>query len=244
MRQTMMRFMHNFSIVTVTLWCALTAADTRADILFESGTLGPTGVTYDDLLADTVGGTRIADVVFTGVRFELSQPVRTTHIGAHVLQRPGSNPNGDGSFFGAIIALDNENDFPNSGDLSTSDFLGSALLAFPDPSAEVFSDLSLRLEPGWYALVFGSALFGATANGAALRNNPDIGEPAYIAWQPHTSWFNLSDLSDAIEFVDHRFVVRGSVVPEPISIGSTLIGAMYLILNGRRLSRCNIERLR
>jgi hypothetical protein len=198
-------------------WLAITtlaAPHVLGATIFESGTLGPTGVTWDDLLAETVGGTNISHVVFTGVRFELSQSVVTTEIGGHFLQRPGSNPEGDGSFFGAVVGLGSANDFPDSGNLSTPDVLGSTLLTFPEPSGEVFGDLSLQLDPGWYALVFGSGLFGATAQGTAIRNNPDIGDPTYIGWQPHTNWFNLADLSDAIEFTNHRFVVRGSIVPQ------------------------------
>jgi hypothetical protein len=200
-----------------------------AAILYESGTLGPTGVTWDDLLAETVGGTNIRSVVFTGVRFELHQPVVTTQIGGHFLQRPGSDPDGNGSFFGAIVALEDESDFPNSGDLSTSDVLGSTVLTFPNPSAEVFGNLSLSLDPGYYALVFGSGLFGATAEGTAIRNNPDIGAPTYIGWQPGAGWFNLTGISTI--FADHRFVVLGNVVPEP----STAI--LVLLIFGPLLTR-------
>lgn len=149
-------------------------------ILFESGSLGQTGLTWADVLAGTVGGTNVRSVVFSGVRFELQQPVVTTRIGGHFLQRPGEDPEGDGTFFGAIVALDDESDFPDSGDLSTADVVGSTLLTFPDPSAEVYGNLSVRLDPGWHALVFGSGLFDATAGGAALRNNPDFGDPSYI----------------------------------------------------------------
>jgi len=204
-----------------------------ADTIFESGTLGPTGVTWDDLLAETVGGTNVRSVVFTGVRFELQQPVLTTQIGGHFLQRPGSDPNGDGSFFGTIVALENENDFPDSGDLSTTDVLGSTLLRFPNPSDEVFGDLSLRLDPGWYALVFGSGLFGATAGGAALGNNPDIGTPSYISFQPGSgvTWIEISPL-----FKDHRFVLSGRVVPEPSAL-ALMIAAFFSSFFARRRGR-------
>lgn len=209
-------------LVSVSASCAF------ADVLFESGTLGPTGVTWDDLLAETVGGTNISPVVFTGVRFELSQPAFTTQIGGHFLQRPGSDPNGDGSFFGAIVALDDENDFPDSGDLSTSDVLGSTLLTFPNPSAEVFGNLNLSLDPGWYALVFGSGLFGTTAGGAAIRNNPDIGNPVYIGWQPGAvlGWSNLINPI----FRNHRFVIQGFVVPEPLAIDLIAVALLSIIL--------------
>ncbi len=221
-----------FSIIGVYM-----APPVSAATLFESGTLGPTGVTWDDLLAETVGGTNVKDVVFTGVRFELTQSVVTTQIGGHFLQRPGSDPQGDGSFFGAIVALSDANDFPDSGDLSTPDVLGSTLLSFPDPSDEVFGNLALTLNPGWYSLVFGSGLFNATANGVALRNNPDIGGPAYIAFQPGSGWFNLTDLSDAILFVGHRFVVSGNLIPEPSSAVLVMISSLWLAIRRTRFTR-------
>ncbi len=129
---------------------------------------------FSDLTSGDVPATSVNRFVFTGVRFQLTQPVITSQIGGHFVEA------NSGSFFGAIVALDDESDFPDSGDFSSSDFLGSTLLTFPHPSAEVFGDLSLSLDPGWYALVFGSGLFEATGAGAAPRNNTDIGNPTYI----------------------------------------------------------------
>ena len=43
------------------------------------------------------------------------------------------------------------------------------LFSIPEPSAEIFGSLSLSLDPGWYALIFGSGLFGATGDGAMPR---------------------------------------------------------------------------
>jgi hypothetical protein len=193
--------------------------DASADILFESGTLGPTGIPQG-----SVAATNITPFVFTGVRFELTRPVITSQVGGHFVDRA------NGTFFGAIVQLDDENDFPDSGNLATSDVLGAAILMFPVPSAEVFGDLTLSLDPGWYALVFGSGLFGTNGDGAAPRNNPDIGEPAYIAFQTGTGWFNLSDLSDVVKFVDHRFAVIGSVVPEPAGLMMAVASSLSLLL--------------
>jgi hypothetical protein len=185
-----------------------------AETIFESGTLGPTGVTLADLSSQTVPGTNISTFAYNGVRFQLNQPVVTTEIGGHFLGRTS------GSFFGAIITLDDENDFPNSGDLSTPDVLGSTLLNFPITSAEVFGDVALSLDPGWYALVFGSGLFGGTANGGAVRNGMDIGSPSYIAYQPLSpfGWVSITS------FPNHRFVVHGTIVPEPNAICLIAIG--------------------
>jgi hypothetical protein len=110
--------------------------------------------------------------------------------------------------------------------------LGAALLTFPNPSAEVFGELSLPLDPGWYALVFGSGQFGTTGNGAAPMNNPDIGDPVYIGWQPGAGWLNLTDLSDI--FKDQRFVVLGTIVPEPHAV-VLLLPAFGISLPRRRV---------
>ena len=152
----------------------------NAATIFESGTLGPVGLSQGSVTASNINA-----AVFAGVRFQLTETVFTSEIGGHFVDR------NNGTFFGAIIALDDVNDFPDSGDLSTPDVLGSVELTFPNPSSEVFADLELTLEPGWYALAFGSGLFGTTGDGAAPLNNPDIGDPVFIAYQPGAGWGNL-----------------------------------------------------
>jgi hypothetical protein len=192
-----------------------TATSANAEIIFESGTLGPTGATFGDLQTATVPGTNVNSLVFPGVRFELSQAVDTSQIGGHFVERMS------GTFFGAIIKLDDENDFPNSSDLSTSDVRGTATLTFPDPSAEAFGNLNLSLEAGWYALVFGSGLFGASGSGGTVRNGMDIGDPSYIAFEPNLQWFNLDILQNPVN--NFRFVVMGRFIPEPSTIVLLLI---------------------
>ena len=208
----------------------LAPAASQAAILFESGTLGPTG-----LAQGTVAATNVTQNVFTGVRFQLSQPVVTTQVGGHFVDQA------NGSFFGAIVELDDQDDFPDSDDLSTPDVLGVTTLTFPVPSDEVFGNLTVSLEPGWYGLVFGSGLFGTSGDGAAPRNNPDIGNPQYIGFQPGSGWLDLSDLSDAILFVDHHFVVLGSTIPEPTAIGLVIFCVLLAVVRrdavGQRCSR-------
>lgn len=200
------------------------ASCTFADVLFESGTLGPTGIPYGGLGGGTApGSSGVTPDVFSGVRFELSALAQTTRVGGHFVADPRIATT---SFFGAIIRLDDGTDFPDSGDLSTADVVGATVLAFPHPSAEVFSDLEVTLDPGWYALVFGSGLFGASGIGAAVLNNPDVGNPSYIAFQPccASEWGNLSPV-----FRNSRLVVEGNVIPEPPAVAIWLI-AMPLAL--------------
>jgi len=171
----------------------------QSAIIFESGNLGPTGLSRDDLL-NSEPSINLTVSVYGGVRFQLSQPVLITQVGGHFVD------SSNGTLFGAIVALDDENDFPDSNDLSTPDVLGNAELIFPVPSDEVFGDLKLSLEPGWYALVFGSGLFGTSGDGGSPLNNPDIGNPSYVGFQPGAEWFNSTT------FPNRRYVV--SVRPE------------------------------
>jgi len=204
-----------------------TATNITAATIFESGTLGPTGVTWLDLQNQNVQGTNVNSAVFVGVRFELTQPVLTSEVGGHFA---GPAP---GEFFGAIVKLADATDFPDSTNLSTPDVLGTTTLAFPNPSAEVFGSLSLTLDPGWYALVFGSGLFSTTGFGGAVENGVDIGTPTYVSWQ-----FGNSGWSVPINpvFRNYRFVVQGQVVPEPSAMNllfSVLLSG-YLIRTRNR----------
>jgi len=131
MRRIRRRIGNLFRTALFTVSFALAATTARSDILFESGTLGPTGVTFADLENGTVPGTNVNKFVFAGVRFELTQPVITTQVGGHFVEEV------PGTFFGAIVALDDAGDFPNSADLSTADVLGATTPTYPNPSAEV-----------------------------------------------------------------------------------------------------------
>ena len=160
-------------LVVSTLLLAAPVLSSADEVLFQSATLGQTGITADQLLDQSVPGTNVNQFVFVGARFELTEPVITSRIGGHFASLGIS-----GNFFGAIVSLDGPDDLPDSSDLSTPDVLGSTLLEFPDPSDDVFGMLELDLDPGWYGVVFDSGLFGATGAGGAIRNN--IGQAIQI----------------------------------------------------------------
>ena len=193
----------------------LDADRARAATVFESGTLGPTGISFADIENLTVPGTFMPSRDLRGVRFELTQPVVTSQVGGHFAGQSG------GTFFGAIVKLDGQNDFPNSTTLFTPDVLGLTMLEFPSTSADVYGNLTLSLEPGWYALVFGSGLFGASGFGASVRNGSDIGDPEYIFYPSKLAWLDLDDVTTSP--INHRFVVNGSVVPEPNALVIALL---------------------
>lgn len=201
--------------LVVVCWLSANCRKSSADVLFESGTLGPTGVSWSDLASGTVPGSSINAFFFPGVRFHLNERVITTQVGGH-FAAPFS-----GTFFGAIVELESQADFPDSINLSTSDVHGATVLMFPTPSAEVFGDLTLSLDPGWYALVFGSGLFGTNGSGGAVRNGMDIEDPSYIAFDPNLDWFDLDIFQTPSD--NRRFLVEGYIVPEPNALNMVLL---------------------
>jgi hypothetical protein len=217
----------SISILSYTVGSALGA------VIYESGVAGPVGVTQSDVLSGSVPATNINPDVFVGVRFHTSRTAITSRIGGHFVGGSDST-----LFFGAIVQLTNSNDFPDSGDLSTPDVIGRTWLSFQHPSREDYVDLSVSLEPGWYALVFGSGLFGAYGSGGAVRNGVDDGSPSYIAWQSGSpGWFDLADLADFHVFDNHRFVIEGNFTPEPSTLAQAVFTAFLLLHGGRGLKR-------
>ncbi len=133
--------------------------------LLMTGELGPLGATDG-------AGKPVDAATLRGARFEITEATTTRSITAVIAQAIGGAP---GQVFGAIVALDGPDDFPESFDLSTSDVLGWRLLPIPTASNEVSAGLGVALEPGWYALVLGSGLFGAAGEAVAPFQNPEIG---------------------------------------------------------------------
>jgi hypothetical protein len=197
-----------------------------------------------------------------GKRFAGRYPLRERHARAHgdTIQRPdkwrgarhecgpirlcwSSIPFGyasSGTFFGAVVELDDANDFPDSFDFSAPDFLGATSLNFASPSDEVFGSLTLSLDPGWYALVFGSGLFGTNGNGGAVRNGTDLGQPTYIAAQPFSGVSNWVDITP--ELTNHRFVLRGYIVPEPSLTSLALSTCLFYLFKNRIREPISIKR--
>ncbi|QDT69154.1 hypothetical protein MalM25_20820 [Planctomycetes bacterium MalM25] len=179
------------------------ATATLADrILFESATLGETGV----VPSPETPATNVNQFVFVGARFELTEPVLTSSIGGHFV--------GSGTFFGAIVSLTGPDDLPDSSDLSTPDVLGDTLLTFPDPSDVVYGELELELDPGWYGVVFGGGLFATQGDGGIPRTGTIVGADPLIGWSISAGWGprNAS--------LGHYHAVFGRVVPEPATFAT------------------------
>jgi hypothetical protein len=110
------------------------------------------------------GGT-IADAgFFSGIGFQVE---RTTHI-----SQVGGYMSGNGMLFAAIVQTSSLFAVPSPPDLSGSNVLGTALIQLSSfDGADVAADLDVTLEPGTYALVFGSGKFGAVGGDGFLRDN-------------------------------------------------------------------------
>jgi hypothetical protein len=196
--------------------------------VYESATLGPTGFTIQQVLQGEASGFNVAESNYVGGRFHVDQTYAATRIGGHFVRGFA-----DDSFFGAIVHLSGESDFPNSGNLLTPDVLGVAHLSFPNSSSEAFGELSATLVPGWYAVIFGSGQFQTFGWGGTINNGEEIGTPSYIIWQPGEGWLNLADLGFP-DLGNLRLVVEGNFIPEPTSLLNMVTIVLFLWLSGGR----------
>jgi hypothetical protein len=176
--------------------------------LYESAQPGPAG-------EQSGFGLAIFEGQFVGVRFRVPVDVTTTQIGGHF--------GGPGSIFGAVVQLNSKFDFPDSLDLSTRDVLGATVLDLSMPTAEFKADLAVPLKPGWYALVFGAGLFGATGSGAfAVNNLLDAPIPAFVQSGGITYPSPPRDYSG---IRDMRVFVDGELTPAPEPGSLLLVGS-------------------
>ncbi len=210
----------------------LISAEVRGDTLYESATLGATGVT---------GGTAIGYDQFLGVRFQIGQAATVTGVGGH-LSDIGSG------LYGALVRLGGADDFPDAKPVTVevndnlrlvawegADILAKVTLPAVATSSDVLGALAapLDLAPGWYALVM--AVPNSTVVGAMPGNGNLIGTPSYFSWQ---GWWDLplyecgtiqnplcrtDDWYDG-GFGNARFVVQGQPVPEPETWAMLLAG--------------------
>ena len=100
--------------------------------------------------------------IWSGFRFELTSATHVTRIGLQIA------PDSAGSIFGAIVRLSGSSDTPDDPALGGADVVMRTLFSVPaSPSAPVIGAgaLDVMLPAGWYAVVFGSGAFGATATG-------------------------------------------------------------------------------
>jgi hypothetical protein len=196
-------------------------AGAQTPVLLESATLGQTGL---------FGGTSITEAQYVGWRFEIDTALRVDAIGGHLLGLPNV---GNGQIFGALIQLASIEAFPEGDPFTPEETLASVVFQPPLPSVELLVPLAVTLEPGAYALVFGSNLFGATGNGA-IPNSADQDDippttiDSYIFYsvpRPGEPPIWRGPLASQM-----RFLVSGTRVPPVPALGAVGVVALVALL--------------
>jgi len=213
----------------------------QAAVIYESATLGPTGVTgpYSTVLYSQ----------WFGVRFQVIEPVLATKIGGHfVAGIPGSAAPAR-TFFGAVVALTGPDDMPDTAPVfvidideikyyewTGTDILAKVSIVAPNTSDDIRADLpagGILLEPGYYALIFGA--LASNSRVGLVTNGTDIGTVSGFSW---ISWSELNpgspfpdDWYDGYRQAGTRFVVEGAVAPSAQFLGTPTLGAAPLTVN-------------
>ncbi len=187
--------MRPFSFVTA--WGVLLAVagaipSAPAEIIHQSATLGPTGIP---------SGANVNQGQFLGARFHIDRRVDVTAVGGHLTMHEGFEGQ---TLFAAIVLLGGPDALPLGEPFGEGEVMASAVFPAGFPSSDVRVPLSVTLDAGYYGLIFGSGLFGATAEGGMPLNNHDLPGASYLFWNGHT-WFDDP-------FTGARFVVEGDVV--------------------------------
>ena len=197
----------------------LLCANTNGEVIFESATLANEGQT------SRVGTVALADFQHLGSRFHLDQQAQITRIGGHFI-------GGFGTFFGALVALDGPDDFPSEGSMFEFEAIAYNTFSYSEikPSVDFRMPLSVVLDPGDYAIVFGSGLFGTDGEGGVMTEGQvAYPEADFIMWnQPPYSTYQWRDGSSTS---GKRFVVEGEFIPEPATLSLLALGAFFA---GRR----------
>lgn len=178
-------------------------ASVRAGLIHESALLGDTGQWSGYSLGSQ----------YLGSRFSVDSPVRVEAVGGHILGF------GKGGFlFAAIVSLSSADALPSGMPFDETTMAVALFSPPPYPSKDILIPMSVRLDPGYYALVFGGEQFGASGEGALPINNIDIpGHASYFRWDAQDQdWRNSSQGRK-------RFVVIGNVVPAP---GAFFLGTL------------------
>ncbi len=185
---------------------SLSAVSARATELFQSATTLLTGP------VSNVGGTEADFDFYSGFNIQVTTPVHVTDIGGHFYD---FSTTGNGKIFGAIVPVTSITAPPASPTLS-SGVLGTTLITLPTPgtSNNVSGALPLDLAPGFYAVLFGSGKFGATATDSIAIKTSSAGNANTGGISTYA--LRQSDGAQFFQAPGARYFVDGSV-PEPAS---------------------------
>lgn len=183
-------------------------------------TIVDTGAFVDESVA---GGAYFIDASrYLGVQFTLGSAVDLSSIGGNFTAY------GDGgSIFGAIVPVVGG----QAGDVATT-ALAEAL--FTPAGGEQSAALHVVLNPGTYAVVFGSGLFGATGASGLVGGQGTLGAPSFLQYAD-----GGSGTLTASGFGDDtlRITVTASAVPEPASVAMMCAGLLAMGAAARRRDR-------
>ena len=172
----------------------------KGGVILESAHLGTTGQS---------GGASLFARQYLGARFHVDNTVVVDHIGGHLYGGPSP---ASATLFGAIYRLSGPTAFP--ADNLTP--LAMTTLRPPFPSSDLLVPLSVTLNHGDYALVFGSGLFGANGHGgiAVPADQFATDQASFIFFEPEAGWreYRLSQPAFAPRFVITGVIIPGTVV--------------------------------
>lgn len=135
-----------FPVVGLTLLATLLGPQALADVVFESAT------------GNTISrGISLGSENWLFHNFEVTETINDPEVGIYLETYAWTQ------VFAAIVALDGEYDVPDSIDLHTPDLMGTAIFDVPATGASGGDRsviMPLTLQPGWYAVGFGTGAFG------------------------------------------------------------------------------------
>jgi hypothetical protein len=183
----------------------------NAEYLLESATLGETGFT---------SGSSVTGIQYLAASFHNETAFEVTHIGGHMVVQSGTA-------FGAIISLDDGEIIPPGVFLDSANVIAHTVFAnIYSPSQEVRLPLSVVLEPGDYALVFGTNKFGASGEGGYFPNDdtssPLPGSTISYYTEGNSKWH-------PIQFQNTRMTVEGHTIPEPGTLSLLALGSLAML---------------
>ena len=163
--------------------------------------------------------------------FHLDSPAQVTHIGGHMFSSHAQGIPVGGTAFGAIIRLADGEVLPPGQHISPADVVASTVFDMDFyPSQELRFELPVYLDPGDYALVFGSNALGAMNGSGGF---PNVGQALpgttisyYTSGNPQ--WYESQSQNI-------RMTVEGDIIPIPApgAFGLLMAGVLTLTIMKR-----------